>query len=424
MGKVVKAAAVNGAVVKDAVVKDAAVQGTARNRQRIASAALAAAALLGGASTITPAMAATPGSRAAAFTGSDMLFSVTATGRTNAWAVGDYFVNHTSEQEPLIERWNGHSWRLAKSPAVGGSQGGYLESVAASSARNAWAVGSAKGLPLIEHWNGSAWRVVPAARAGGKGTTDVLTAIAIAAPKSVWAVGSLFTTHGILPLIEHWNGARWRAVHAPDPGGPAADDTLDGVAASKAGVWAVGSSAPGNIYHTLVLGLVRGRWHKLGSENPSGLGNWLGAVSASGRHVLAAGFGGYDNPVAARTLVMHRSGLAFRLDRTPNPGATAKQDELYGVAATPDGGWAVGRATTQTLVLRELSGHWHPVPSPSWPSPDTSILEGVGASGKTAWAVGQYSVDVATTSGEISVSYSLILHWTGRKWVQVRSPNR
>jgi hypothetical protein len=408
--------------VKGTVMKDTVSKGTPRWSRRMATATLSAAAIAGGVAT-SPAMAAARGGEAAAFTGSDNLLSVAVTGRANAWAVGDYFVGHTSEQEPLIEHWNGHLWRVAKAPAVGGSAGGYLQGVAASSARNAWAVGSAKGVPLIEHWNGSAWRVMRAAHAGGKGTTNVLTGIAIASPKSVWAVGSLFTAHGILPLIEHWNGTRWSTVRCPDPGGPAANDTLDSVAASKAGVWAAGSSSPGNIYHTLVLGLVRGKWRKLGSPNPSGLGNWLGAISAAGSHVLAAGFGGYDNPVAARSLVLHKSGLSFRLDKTPNPGSTAKQDELYGVAATPAGGWAVGRATTQTMILRELDGHWHAALSPSWPTPDTSILEGVAAWRATAWAVGQYSVDVSTGSGEISVSYSLILHWNGRKWLRVRSPN-
>jgi hypothetical protein len=39
---------------------------------------------------------------------------------------------------------------------------------------------------------------------------------------------------------------------------------------------------------------------------------------------------------------------------------------------------------------------------------------------RSAWAVGQYNV----VSGSISVSYSLILHWTGTRWVRMPSPNR
>lgn len=351
------------------------------------------------------------------FAGSDNLLAVAASGPADAWAVGGYFITGTSGETelPLIEHWNGRKWRLVKSPAVG-SQGGYLHGVAIVSAKNAWAVGAAKGGALIEHWNGTTWRVIAAAPVPGKNPGTTLTAVAAVSAKSVWAVGSRYKGTGIVPLIEHWNGRKWAVVPSPDPNGIAADDYLNGVAATKSGAWAVGSSAPGNIYQTLVLSLTHGKWVKVTSPNPSGLGNWLGAVSAAGTHVLAAGFGGYDNPGIARTLVAHKIGQVFKLDTTANPGPPAKQDELYGVAATPDGGWAVGRATTQTLILREQSGHWHTVASPSWPSPDTSILEGAGTSGHTAWAVGQYNIG--------SVSYSLILRWTGKKWVQVASPNR
>jgi len=100
------------------------------------------------------------------------------------------------------------------------------------------------------------------------------------------------------------------------------------------------------------------------------------------------------------------------------------QDELYGVSATLAGGWAVGRYKAQTLTLTERSGHWIHVASPSWPSPATSILEGVTAFGDVAWAVGQYNVDVTTSKGLISVSYSLILRWASGRWTQVPSPNR
>ena len=359
----------------------------------------------------------------AAFTGSDLLLSVAGINAADAWAVGDYFVSSTSRQLPLIEHWTRGKWRLVPSPAVG-SAGGYLQSVIDLSAKNAWAVGGANGKPLIEHWNGRAWRVVAGAALGAKGTSAVLSGIAASSARSVWAVGSVSTAHGLVPLIEHWNGSRWRTVTSPDPGGLAANDYLTGVAASTSGVWAVGASAPGNIYHTLVLGLVRGKWRQLRSPDPSGLGNWLGSVSAVGTRVLAAGFGGYDNPVAAEPLVAHRFGQAFKLDPTPNPGGTGAQDELYGVAATSSGGWAVGRGKAQTLTLHEVNGRWHYVASPSWPSPATSILEGVTVAGDATWAVGQYNVDVSTTTGLISVSYSLILRWAGTKWIKVPSPNR
>jgi len=354
------------------------------------------------------------------FTGSDLLWSVSATGPGNAWAVGDYFVGTAIvHSKPLIEHWNGTKWRLVASPKITGTSSSYLLSVAALSAKNAWAVGARGGKALIEHWNGFAWHLVNGAAIRGKNVQTEFGGVAAVSAKSVWAVGSVYTSRGLRPLIEHWNGAKWRVVASPDPGGLAASDYLRAVAASRAGVWAVGTSAPGNIYQTLVLALVHGTWRRVGSADPSGLGNWLGSVSAAGGRVLAAGYGGYDNPAAAHALILHRTPIAFRPDATPNLGATA-QDELFGVAATSAGGWAVGRSSAQTLILREQSGQWSQVPSPSWPSPATSLLEGVTTWRGAAWAVGQHCMAI----GPISVCYSLILRWKNGSWVQVPSPNR
>ncbi len=76
--------------------------------------------------------------------------------RGNAWAVGGVFA--AGAGHPLIEHWNGGSWRLVPSPAPAGS---VLYGVAATSARNAWAVGTIRTgpprahlTPLIVHWNG------------------------------------------------------------------------------------------------------------------------------------------------------------------------------------------------------------------------------------------------------------------------------
>ena len=394
---------------------------------RLAAAAVSGLAIVGIAAPA--AVAGTVGSALVgraprAFTGSDNLVSVAATSGKNAWAVGSYFVSHTRNFQPLIEHWNGSGWRISAIPSVGSSVNAYLQGVAALSAKNAWAVGRRAGKALIEHWNGSKWQPVPGAAVRPRNATVQLSGVAAISAKSVWAVGSVYQASHVIPLIEHWNGARWSVVPAPDPGGLSANAYLSGVAASKAGVWAVGTSAPGNVYRTVVLSLVRGRWRELKSPNPSGLGNWLGAVSAVGSRVLAAGFGGYDNPAAATPLVVHRAGSAFRLDGTPDPGGLTAQDELYAVAATTTGGWAVGRSAAQTLILRERSGHWKQVASPSWPSPATSILEGVTSRRGSAWAVGEHSAEVQTSSGPISVTYSLILRWTGTRWARVHSPNR
>jgi hypothetical protein len=62
----------------------------------------------------------------------------------------------------VILRWNGKRWKQVPSPGPRASSA--LFSVAATAARNAWAVGytSAKNgsssKVLIERWNGTAWK--------------------------------------------------------------------------------------------------------------------------------------------------------------------------------------------------------------------------------------------------------------------------
>jgi len=47
------------------------------------------------------------------------LFGVAATSATNAWAVGWSYVNNSGHRQPLIEHWNGSSWKL-QSAAIPG----------------------------------------------------------------------------------------------------------------------------------------------------------------------------------------------------------------------------------------------------------------------------------------------------------------
>jgi hypothetical protein len=84
------------------------------------------------------------------------LYGVAATSSRNAWAVGHYETYHF---HVLIEHWDGKAWKLQNVGVPAGSN--QLYGVAATSPRNAWAVGYHAGAvayqPLIERWNGAAW---------------------------------------------------------------------------------------------------------------------------------------------------------------------------------------------------------------------------------------------------------------------------
>ena len=126
------------------------------------------------------------------------LYAVSALSSTNVWAV--WFAGNF----PLIEHWNGASWKVVANP---GPSGGFLNSIFAVSKNDIWAVGSVFSYSsprqtLIEHWNGNAWKVIPSPAAG------TLNAVTAAAANEVWAVGFNHnaSTNKNEVVIEHWEG--------------------------------------------------------------------------------------------------------------------------------------------------------------------------------------------------------------------------
>jgi hypothetical protein len=89
--------------------------------------------------------------------------------------------------------WNGTAWTRVKSPDPFGWS--VLNGVATTSTSNAWAVGfsfpagpASAALTLIEHWNGTAWRLV--ASPNPSSTRNVLNGVAATSASNAWAVGS------------------------------------------------------------------------------------------------------------------------------------------------------------------------------------------------------------------------------------------
>jgi hypothetical protein len=146
-----------------------------------------------------------------------LFWNVTALSADDAMAAGfsndAQGVSHT-----LIERWNGRRWRVVPSPDAPTEGDGFSElySIDATSATNAWAVGtSCNGKSndngLIEHWNGRRWTIVSSPNRGGAGAFDLLFAISAGDSNDVWTVGE-WGPGGpdTAPLVEQWNGHRWR----------------------------------------------------------------------------------------------------------------------------------------------------------------------------------------------------------------------
>ncbi len=94
----------------------------------------------------------------------DWLFGVAATSARNAWAVGGTSITDAGSKTLVLD-WNGTAWKRMPSP--GPPAGPNLYGVAATSARNAWAVGGTTSNDngifncVILHWNGTTWNLAP-----------------------------------------------------------------------------------------------------------------------------------------------------------------------------------------------------------------------------------------------------------------------
>ncbi len=164
------------------------------------------------------------------------------TSADNGWAVGR--TSNSTTDHTLILHFNGKKWAQQTSPTPG--NGDVLFSVAASSGRDAWAVGanSADSQTLILHWNGAKWSAVGSPNPGGPGKPDAFRGVTATSASNAWSVG--FTSSGT--LIAHWNGKKWSQVRSPS------GVELDSAAAAGAGdVWAVGNSLPGSVRQALAV---------------------------------------------------------------------------------------------------------------------------------------------------------------------------
>jgi len=193
---------------------------------------------------------------------------VAAVSASNAWAVGYY--HNGSKDQTLIEHWNGSTWKKVSSPDPGGSgRNNYLTGVSATSASNVWAVGEyANGTTdrtLILHYNGTSWKQVSSPNAGGPTSPNDFFGVSASSASNAWAVGSEGSSSKPQTLTEHWNGSSWKVVASPDPGGSNAN-VLYGVAAgSSTTTWAVGSYFNGSKYVTLIARWNGSTWTQVAS---------------------------------------------------------------------------------------------------------------------------------------------------------------
>jgi hypothetical protein len=332
-----------------------------------------------------------------------LLNGVSATSASNAWAVGSAGGGSTPVKT-LVLHWNGTRWTRASSPSPGGKHGTFLYGVSADSASDAWAVGdvytATGGHSLALHWNGARWLPVPIPCCDlSRGERD--------SPSGAWAFG---VASGGGALVAHWNGTSWRQVSAP----VLASNVVNAISAvSPSDVWAAGFHGTAKGPQTLVARWNGTSWKRITTPDPAPDGSELWAVSARSASDAWA-VGDYSRP-GIHTLTLHWNGSDMRQVASPHPGASRPDGggSLLGVdAVSSSDAWAVGaysgpNLVQDTLVLHWNGSRWTHVASPT-PGPGAQLSSVSAVSGSDAWAAG--SIDSA---GPGNV---LLLHWNGRKW--------
>jgi hypothetical protein len=376
-------------------------------------ASLGAGALLLGAMGVVPAQAGDHDAVSPVMSRSGVIRSlsaVSAVSRSNAWAVG-WSVSRSGSSSALILHWDGKLWSTTSLPDLG--RYSILNGVAARSSTDAWAVGQycvtrcygdSVDKVLVLHWDGSEWAKVPTPNPSPN--FNGLSGVSADTATDAWAVGSYELPSGTKSLVLHWNGRKWLQVASPNPSQGL--NALNGVSAiSRTDVWATGLESPLGGFRNLLLHWNGTRWSRF-----KGLPPVTNAVtSISGTDVWAVGQ--HSVPEVNKTLALHWNGLTWSKVRTPNPSSTFNGLDAVAAASAHDV-WAVGsdcasRCGQFNQVFQSLIVHWNgktwtKVPSPN-PARHENSLYGVSAVSLTdAWAVG--------TAG----ARPLILHWDGRTW--------
>ena len=192
----------------------------------------------------------------------DSLVAASALASDDIWAVGTGFVTSpTGQTVALFEHWDGGMWTVVKGADTAG-RSVRLNAVAAVAPNDVWAVGeyfpsndeSTPFQPLIEHWNGSSWNIVPSPAIGvGEDPFSgrSLEAITVVSADDVWILGHYDINNNVpatqvRDVFEHWDGHAWTVVKSPQ------DTTGTGISAMQSlsadatnDAWAVGGRVNG-----------------------------------------------------------------------------------------------------------------------------------------------------------------------------------
>ena len=143
------------------------------------------------------------------------------------------------------------------------------------------------------------------------GSNTSLSSVAATSAVNAWAVGTSGTDTGTTTLIERWNGITWTAVTSPSPG---ASSDLGAVAATSAtSAWAAGFTPAGARHRAALRTVERHHLDHRGQPGPAGRDHWRRHHRAS-RHVGQRRLGGRHRQHPGREQDADRALERHRLD--------------------------------------------------------------------------------------------------------------
>jgi hypothetical protein len=329
-----------------------------------------------------------------------------------------------------------------------------LFGVFCNSPTDCWAVGEIFGnhrtTNQVLHWTGKKWFpvTVPNPAGTGSGALDELFAVRCTSARNCWAVGDSQKKSGaaVLDQVQHFNGTKWSVTPASSPGGTAPGNlnSLDDVACTSArSCWAAGdyglqgTGPEPQVLFNQTLHFDGTKWTFVKTPNPAGHStgdfNALLSVRCTGPNdCWAAGTGGniimstLNIKFRLHNAMLHWNGKKWAQVTVPAPAVTGKSvlNELNTLACTaPKNCWAVGisakianlpKGFQHNEALHWTGKKWTFVPTPN-PGGKVNDLLGVTCTAPSnCWAVGGAGSDPGLNEA---------LHWNSKKWSVVHTPN-
>jgi hypothetical protein len=275
----------------------------------------------------------------------DFLHGVAGSSATDVWAVGQSATAvGRSTSIPLALHYDGQRWTIADVPDPSGGTGAGMSAVVSLGPADVWAVGTAypfEAAPAVYHYDGQSWTStrLPIPQGCNGSNFTQLTALTATASGDLYAGGDCPTKAGRVAIVLRRTGATWTTVAR----GPATSDLTGMTSTTDGTVWAVGTqSVPGTPGgRGFALTGSGSTWTRRVRPAQAERTESFSGVAATPAGVVAVGTTGPTFGGGRVTQVLTWSGTGWR----SNPVGPAQPRDAWLVAAASSGGdtWAVGR---------------------------------------------------------------------------------